>query len=95
MCWSECHRGDAERRGRALCERLKDLIPRQLFQVAIQAVIGGRAGTRPFVPAFARGSASVQAAAAPAGAVHHRPLAEFGCQPAKFVSLMKINVPTS
>jgi GTP-binding protein LepA len=36
------HRAQSERRGRALCERLKDLIPRQLFQVAIQAAIGGR-----------------------------------------------------
>src|SRR5271169_2729715 len=36
------HRKEADRRGRALCERLKDLIPRQLFQVAIQAAIGGR-----------------------------------------------------
>ena len=36
------HRSQAERRGRALCERLKDLIPRQLFQVAIQAALGGR-----------------------------------------------------
>ncbi|MBV9859072.1 MAG: elongation factor 4, partial [Alphaproteobacteria bacterium] len=46
------HRGEAERRGRALCERLKDLIPRQLFQIAIQAAIGGRIIARETVKAL-------------------------------------------
>ena len=46
------HRGDAERRGRTLCERLKDLIPRQLFQVAIQAALGGRVVARETVKAL-------------------------------------------
>jgi GTP-binding protein LepA len=36
------NRSQADRRGRMLCERLKDLIPRQLFQIAIQAALGGR-----------------------------------------------------
>ena len=36
------HRTQAENRGRALCERLKDLIPKQLFKIAIQAAIGGK-----------------------------------------------------
>ena len=36
------HRSQSERRGRAMCEKLKDLIPQHMFQIPIQAAIGGR-----------------------------------------------------
>ena len=46
------HRSNAEAKGRGICERLKELIPRQNFQVAIQAAIGGRIVARETVKAF-------------------------------------------
>jgi len=46
------HRAHAETRGRNLCARLKDLIPRQLFKIAIQAAIGGKVIARETVSAM-------------------------------------------
>ena len=36
------HREKAEIRGRALCSKLKEILPRQLFKIALQAAVGGR-----------------------------------------------------
>ena len=48
------HRSAAENRGRAICVRLKDLIPRQLFKIAIQAAIGGRVIARETISALSK-----------------------------------------
>jgi len=46
------HRANSESRGRSICQRLKELIPRQMFQIAIQAAIGGRIVARESISAL-------------------------------------------
>lgn len=46
------HRDNAHYKGRALTEKMKELIPRQMFDVAIQAAIGGQIVARTTVKAL-------------------------------------------
>ena len=47
-----CHRSQAPYRGRSLCKKLKEILPRQMFQIALQAAIGGKIIARESISAM-------------------------------------------
>jgi GTP-binding protein LepA len=46
------HKDKAEGRGRALCSRLKEILPRQMFKIAIQATVGAQVIARETISAY-------------------------------------------
>ena len=46
------HRDKAETKGRALCAKLKEILPRQLFKIALQASVGGKVIARETISAL-------------------------------------------
>ena len=46
------HKDKAESRGRALCSKLKEILPRQLFKIALQAAVGGKIIARETISAM-------------------------------------------
>ncbi len=48
------HRSKAEGKGRAICKKLKEIIPRQLFRLPIQALIGGKIVARETISALSK-----------------------------------------
>ena len=47
-----CHRAQAPYRGCSLCKKLKEILPRQMFQIALQAAIGGKIIARESISAM-------------------------------------------
>ena len=46
------HKDKAETRGRALCSKLKEILPRQLFKISLQAGVGGKVIARETISAM-------------------------------------------